>query len=709
MAVRVVELPAPASVLETEDKAAERVERLKSEGLKNLSDLQNSKLTKHLKKIVKAARKESATLRKRLVRYNDMLEGIVEETNFPFEGASNTTLRYAAGLARTFESSFNKTVYSDEELFYPVLDPGAAEELKLDAGKLTVLQEGFNYSFSTQYNGLRTLKGGTIPAFRDGTFLVEGSWERRVERVNDQRTYKKIEEFEKDYPSGEGISEGQYNQCLDFFLVNPDDAELIVRFSHDHVMFDGIEYSPVLRAKFLAYPTSAKRLADADMYGCMYDIQRDDLKRRGKAKEFYKDGVSAAIARKGSDFDEWDKNRLYVEGYSSPDQQDAPVRCVDVVVKFDLDNDGTRELWRVQAATNNEEVFLLSVKPYDLRHNVPGIVPLRLIGRDAAFDGISLIGDGEDMFNQVDTLFRHDNNVMMLTTSPIFLANENLKETMDLGRAENIVRPGVTYWVPDIEKAAKQLIVADVSAASGKTTDKMAILGRFAEMLLGVTQGESGSQTPDDPRAPAHKTQLLLMQANKRIDHCIDEWSLSFPELAKLHATLLYQYSPERVYKFQGQQNQVLSFELAVLADPRLRWAPRRRSVTLTPEFALGRLQSLAQTYMGLKPLLMTGDPIVTEIWNRTVRSIGEPQAEKFMITPEMSAQMAQQAMAMAMKQAEIKSLTHAKAKGQEKLATEAAKTAVKHLSARATDAMAGATGAEASAAPPGQNGNGGI
>lgn len=715
MSVRVVDLAAPPSVLEAEEKAAERVERLRRAQLKTLSEKQTTKLQKYLQKVLKAERKETMRLRSRLVRYDDLLNGVVEETTFPFEGASNITLRYAMGLARTFKAAFNKTVYGDEELFYPVLDPGAEKELKLDQAQLQVLQEGFNHSFSTKYNGLSNLKSGTIPAFRDGIFLVEGSWERRVERVNDQRTYRSLEEFQQDYPDAKSIggAADEYVRLMNFFLVEGEEAELVVRFSHDHVQFEGAEYRSLLRAKFVSYPTSARKLSEADIYGCYFDLQKDDLKRRGKRKEFYEKGVEQSIKRNESQsLDEWDKNRLYIEGLTAPDADEGPVRCVDVVVKFDLDDDGTREQYRVQASVKNDLVFLLSCRPYDLRHNVPGVVPLRLVGRDHAFDGHSLVGDGEDLFNQIDTLFRHDNNVMMLTTSPIFIADQTLKEQLDLGRAENVIRPGVTYWVPNIETGIKQLPVADIAAASGDNNTKMSIITRFIELLIGVSQGESGQQSPDDPNAPARKTQLLLLQSNRRIDECIDEWTLSFPELAKLHATLLYQYSPERKYEFMDRQGQPKSFDLKNLADPRLRWSPRRRSVTLTPEFALARLQSLFQTYAAMKPLLQQGDQVAIELWNRTVRNSGEPQAEKFLIDNQQAGQMAQEAMQKALKMAEMQSMMKAKAKGQEKLATESAKQIVKHISEGAQSALSGAGQAEAaaaSAAGPGQAGPGQV
>lgn len=681
--VEVRHLPPPKDVRDGDVKAAKRVDQLVRGRLQKLSEDQLDRLQKHVKKLLKSARKESEPLRRKLVRYSDLMEGIVEETNFPFEGASNVTLRAAMGVARTFEANFNPALYADTDLFAPDLDPGAAEELKLDAAALTRLQEGFNHAFGKKYNGLQVLRGGTLPAFRDGTFLLNGSWERVVERVNDQRTYRSYQEFQADYPDAASskMSQEAYLDAADFFLVEGPDAELIVRFSYNHVKFDGIEWRSLLRTKFLLYPTSALRLDRADLYGALYDLPKDEVKRRGKRGEFYADQVKKAVEKRGSPSpDAWDRQRLYVEGFAAPDADAAPLRMGSFVVRFDLDRDGVVELHQVTVCAEGDEVLVVACRPYDLRHNVPDVVPYRLVKRDHAFDGVSLAGDGEDMFNQIDTLFRHDNNVMMLTTSPIFMIDENLKETMDLGRAECVIRPGVSYWVPDINKAAKQLEVADVAAASGDNNTKLSIISRFLEMLVGVSQGESGQTSPSDPRAPAAKTTLLLMQAGKRTDRCLDEWCESLPDTARLQAALLYQYSGQSDYKFTDLKGQPATFPIKLLADPRLRWTARRRSVTLTPEFALARLQQLFATYAQMRPLLLQGDQIAMEIWNRTVRNCGEPQAEKFLMDPAQAPQLAAHAVQVAMQQFLKKAHLEAVAKGEIKLAQEAAKEMVKTL-----------------------------
>jgi len=124
-----------------------------------------------------------------------------------------------------------------------------------------------------------------------------------------------------------------------------------------------------------------------------------------------------------------------------------------------------------------------------------------------------------------------------------------------------------------------------------------------------------------------------------------------------------------------------------------LRWVPRRRSVTLTPEFAMQRLQTLLQVYMSMRPLLLQGDPIAMEIWNRTVRNSGEPQCEKFLMDPQQAPQMAAHAMQVAMQQflknARLQAVAAGEKKGAQQAATEMVKT-LAMVDRQRLEAMAG-------------------
>lgn len=700
--VELRDLKPPKDIQKSEERAADRAERFLKSRLRKISEVSAEKIEKKLDKWYTAWKKQTDPQRKRLVRYSDMLEGVVADSNMPFEGSSNITLHYAAGMTRTFRASFNKTAYQDEDIFYPMPSPEMQRELSGKPEQLQALEEGFNYSFSRACNGLRTLKEGTVAAIRDGTLVVSGYWCREVRHVFDQRTYRSLEEFQKDYPNVEaaGSTDDEYSGIMDFFLAhsepeaNPQDPqgqiaqapasldtpELVVSFEYDHVFKDEPDYKVGPWAKFIRYPTFARDLSECQFYGYEVQESKDLVKLKQKRGEYYERGTLKALNAKVSEqADNWDKSLGYIEGLTQPqDASDKPVRYIDGCCWLDLDEDGIPEKYLVKYAP--EEKALLSLTPHRLRKGIDSSVIFRLVRRENRLDGVSLIGDCEDLFNQVDVLTRHRNNVRILTTSPIFLAKNTYKEQIDLGRAENVIRPGVTYWVDDPTpgKAISQLPIQDLSA-TGDSMDEQQLYTRHIELVFGPTQGLSGAQTPQDPRAPAHKTQMLLMQANSRIDDYLDEFMSSLPALAEVHSALLYQYSQEANVSI-NRGGKLLSFPLELLAHPGLVWAAKRRSVQLTPEFAMARLSNLMALYVQLKPLLATNDPIAIELWNRQIVASGEPQADKFLLSGE-NLQKVQQSLQQMMQMQAPNPDAQAMASGKQAFHTEMGKTVAKHLS----------------------------
>lgn len=698
--LEVRDLRAPKDIRDTEERIAERAAAFLKSRLKNLSPEQAEAIEKKLDKWFLAWKKQTEPQRKRLVRYSDLLEGVVEDSNVPFEGASNITLHYAAGITRTFRATFNKTAYQDQDIFFPILSPDLAKKLGNNPEQVANLEESFNYSFWGACNGLRTLKEGTVPCVRDGTLVVSGHWHREVRHCFDQRVYRSLPEFQKDYPDSEaaGATPEEYQGIIDFFLAHPDpepaeaessgnapmpipsklDApELIVGFSYDHLFKDEPEYRVGPWAKFVRYPLSARNLSECQLYGYQVVEDRHAVKLKAKRGEYYKRGVKKAMAAVGNPIpDDWDKALGFVEGITQNNEPgEKPLRPVDGCCLLDLDSDGVPEKYQFKYDPDSKS--LLSLTPHRLRRGLDASVVFRMVKRENRLDGVSLIGDCEDLFNQIDFNARHRNNVRILTTSPIFFGNSKYKDSIDLGRAENVIRPGVTYWVDDIDKAFKQMQLQDLSTTMDNV-DELKLYKEHVELVFGPTQGLSGSSTPQDPRAPARKTQLLMMQANGRIDDYLDTFFESGPDLAQVHSALLFQYAdgPDLTYT-TGKKT--LSLPLQLLADPGLSWGIKRRSVQLTPEFAMARLASLQGLWLQLLPRIAMQDPIAVELWNRQVLSSGEPQADKFLLSGE-NLQKVQQSFMQAMQMHPQNPDVKAQVKGKEAFHKEIGKEAARRI-----------------------------
>jgi len=107
--------------------------------------------------------------------------------------------------------------------------------------------------------------------------------------------------------------------------------------------------------------------------------------------------------------------------------------------------------------------------------------------------------------------------------------------------------------------------------------------------------------------------------------------------------------------------------------------------------------------YGQMKPLIMQGDPVAIEVWNRVVSNSGEPQSEKLLYDPKQGPEMMQKAMQMAIQKFNMESKMKAKAEGEKMLSKQAAKEIIKHLSEAAKMQLGGGNEAEADVNPPPQ------
>jgi hypothetical protein len=619
----------PPSIDESIKKELDRVEEITKDKNLKKSPEKLRELGCKIWKEYKAWEKQTLPNRRNLTKLNEMLEGVVEETNFPFEGSSNITIGYASGMARTFKSTFNKTAYQDPDIFTAVTRDSALIE------KLDDIEEAVNYSFHSECNGLDILKQGTIPCLRDGTLIISGFWDRQIEKCSDYKSYKTFIDFQNDFPNfaSAGISEAEYAEIADEFIKS-EDTEIICNFQYDNILYDGPAYEIVPLTRFVYYPTQSTRIRDMKLYGKEYFITKDKLKEGVERGEYYKESVEKLCDRKPSgENDFWSSSKNFIEKITRPTIEDEkPFKVVDAVWKADLDGDGIKEKYLVTFSSEHEGV-VLSFRNYHIRNNIDFCVDFRLSAREDRFLGISLIGEGQDKFNLLDTIHRNRNNVRMLTTSPILLIQKNMKEDMDLFRAENIIKPGCAFFVDDVDKGIKQLPLQDLSRSNDNMDEENQIV-RYLEFCLGPTQAMSGKETQQDPRAPMGKTIALLQQANGRIDDYLDEFRRSIPELAKLHCALLAQFGQDQV-KYNIEQDGELTIkelDKKILFKNNIIWQAKRRSVTLSPEFGLQRIGGLLQTYAQLLPLIQQGDEKAIELWNRMVIVSGEPQKEKLMI-----------------------------------------------------------------------------
>ena len=237
-----------------------------------LDDKELDALELRLKDWYSSWERNTGSMRRRLVEANDHLEGVAEDVDFPWPGASKVTMGFAAGMARTLRAVFDRAVFPDNR-------PFAAEALgDVKSEDRNKLETGVNWLSRKHNNLVESLRNTPIPAFRDGTVPVMGEWERRIEKMCETRVYNTTQAFQQDYPTPEdaGVDEKKYAKIIRH-LARMDNF-VSVEWLRDAVVKNSPKFTAFPLARLIWYPVfNVETLNDCRIYGRLYYESEQDI------------------------------------------------------------------------------------------------------------------------------------------------------------------------------------------------------------------------------------------------------------------------------------------------------------------------------------------------------------------------------------------------------------------------------------------------
>lgn len=581
-----------------------------------MSASKRKKLDKYIKDRIESIVEKTSTLRARLKENLTLMEGELEPTDYPFgvENSSQIDIRLAASRSRTLRANFIRSALSDPNMFVAEMMPGHKKEADTN-----LVEAAVNWLASHETNLIEALKDTPGPIFRDGTSLLYGEWERRIEKGNDYRSYEEPDKFTDDYPDAEaaGITEERYNEILEH--LSGDEAELHVEFELDFVAQNGPIFSTFPLAKFLWWPLHISKLEDSELYG--YYFPESSATFRKLTKQGFYDSEPAEESEKTSgtsEWSDWDAHRDKFEGIDSEDDQGEVHTIAKIVVAWDPGDKGVTERYLVYYEMDKKKS--LRVEPYGRWRNIPSIIPFSFLKRDGRLIGISMASDGRFLVQLVNALHRHRSNNRRLVDSVTLILPKSLKDELDLGAEYAEFRPGMTFWVPDqlMEqgKIPRQFKIENMSRTENLDEESLAI--RYLDGLWGVTEGQSGRESSIDPSAPASKTRELLARADFRTEDLVEQWRRSIPPTIDLLTALYYENAPAKIpfLTRTGDKSQESKIATALLADPRRRFVLKSVRSTATPEFEMNKIAATVAMAFQMQFPVRLKPEIIIELWN---------------------------------------------------------------------------------------------
>ncbi len=489
------------------------------------------------KKGVDSWLRSSDTHHANLTRWNDLLEGVMEETSFPWEGASNLHIPLIAIHVVTLHSVMARSILSVDPLWHlRTLDKDVREHA-------AEIEEAINYQAKSELNVVEVTRDVLYTTPRDGLGWAWGRWALETTPVEDVVRYESVEDYRKEFPDADaaGLTEEAYNDVLIEIGTAGKENPYSVRVEYDRVDYRGPKFDVVDEADFVRAPMTAATLKECRVYGKRFRARVETLKEDADAGHLWKDAVKAwAAGGKGKDADDnWRRSQEAIEGIARDDQEfsdDRTMFCL--VVRYTMPGEKRERLFLCTYSHETKKCLGISKYPYT-RHCA---IPFRIIRRPGRMIGKSVPEQLEDMNASIDASINYEENSDAIEMAPVFKGKKTLKNRdtdFDPALEENWIRPGATLWLEE-PNDFKSMEIQGSDKNSAKARRQEII--RYAEMLIGPTQLLSGQESKVDPNAPGNKTIALIQQSNMRIEDYINEFRLGFDEMGEFIKALNYQF-----------------------------------------------------------------------------------------------------------------------------------------------------------------------
>ena len=448
--------------------------------------------------------------------WSNQYEGAVEETSFPFPGCYNLDTGMTAKIQ-------DAVVAQTEEAFDDV-------PTRWEVGPITNPEMLYIRSKQTKvldyYEDTEMSNNEDLEAIRHDAFLFGLGWEavifeKQFERVREERVYKTLEQFIRDFPKT--YTQSQYAGYLKD-LTQGKEIKLIIEENRWK------RYSPVRRhIKFedCICPSEAKGIEGVNnthIRGRRIWMKWSDIKYLEDNADYIK-GQSSLLKYKPA---------LDKDGNAIGDTEylKKPFETFEIIYDMFIGGRKVRSLWNIEL----EHKICLRVIRYPYYHNRSYLIPHCIKYNTSGLYQGGLGAMLHDLHIAGNATINHILNSSLVANSLSLKARGE-----DTARKLNQHRwfPGSVLALTNLNDAEQfQFSTPNLSAL----IRMFAIIERFGSDRSGIVNYQLGMESPEDPEAPASKTFALMRKAEIKLRRYIKNLKRSEDE-AGFHALqLIYQF-----------------------------------------------------------------------------------------------------------------------------------------------------------------------
>lgn len=512
--------------------------------LVELTDTQEKRLKAWLKKRIKEWRADTEDLHEQLKADNDLVEGVVMETDFPWEGASNVHVPVAEMYMEVYKCVEKRSILGADTLWE---GETALDDLK---DSLVDIEEMMNYKARHEWNIVECLSAVFWTTNRDGLGIIKCTWEEDYEKSRDILIFTNEDEFLQTFPNPEqaGIDENTYMDYWEQAITADDQFPLEVPVTFEKKKYVGCKGRVVEAVNFVIIPAWAPDI-DHELcqgYGERYHTRGSVIRKKSANKFWYEDACKKVLSKKGkeSSVSDYQQAQDEIEGLGRSNLTDN-YELFEIVamgrIDGETDDDGNpneEEKFLLTYSDEHDELLQCIYYPY----RVDFYSLFKINERPNRLYGRSIPTRVRDMNDEIDTQHNQRINTRTIGTVPSFKGQKSKKTDIDAELNESKWKPGRIFWLDDFN-AFDQFKVqpTDLGESMNEEENDFKILDLYLGSAVSLL---SGGAAAGDPSAPGNKTAMMIQQSNLRMDDPLSELRPGVSKLGNICLSHLYQFGP---------------------------------------------------------------------------------------------------------------------------------------------------------------------
>lgn len=632
-----------------------------------LTDKQKQRLKGWLKDRISEWEQDTSELHQNLEYDNDLVEGVIYDTDWPWEGAFSTHIPLTETYMEVFKSVEKRSILGADTIGYAETSENDPEVLEM----IAEIDSMLNFKIRNEWNIESALKAVFWTTNRDGLGTLEIVWEETYRKCKDVILLTNIQDFEKEFPTPEdsGMDQEEWLELgIRVEQEASDEFPLEVPISFEKRVYYGNKANVIELVNFVTIPATVPDIRDEMCrgYGKRYQARSGTIRDMIKEKRAYK--VEAeALLNGNSQFEvpSYLSAQDQIEGLRRSNTKDTH-ELFQLCIRGRLNGDDAKD----EDDQYNEEMDYLVIynKKSDkllacmeFPYRVPNYALFRIDSRPNRLVGKSIPSKTRTINEKVDFMSNNRVNGWAISNIPVFKALLSKKMELEPELLQQRFKPGKIFWISDFNAFDQfKIQPTDQGESMNEQRNDQAILDLYLGSAASLLSGGAPSQ---DPNAPGNKTAMMITQSNLRMDDPLDELREGVEQTMNICLSHLYQFGSP-IINYRSADDQGRFSETKTLHKKFLRRGINMKmsgvSVILNPEFEMQNSIKVHQLLMS-EPLYASNEQLRVEGLKAALRAGRIPNRNRLLPPVEKIHEMQVGVQQEAMKKMQMEKMMAAK------------------------------------------------